>query len=102
MLAPNELYELYLLYKLYELFILHKAVWAVVVKLSGHTDFSTILPALVKGFDIVLFNVVPSTVFKALVGVVFSFSHFLLLFSQYDYSIAPVLPFVNQKKARGA
>jgi len=53
----------------------------VVIKAPGHLNLLAILPALVEGFDIVLFYIVPGSVFEPFVTVM-SANHISLLISQ--------------------
>jgi hypothetical protein len=49
--------------------IRHGCVWAVVIKLVGHFNALTVFIALVEGFDIVFFNLVPRTIFITKIAV---------------------------------
>jgi hypothetical protein len=60
--------------ELNELVILDKAVWTVIVELVGHLDLLAVFPALVECLDVVLFYIVPGSVFKTFVTVM-SISH---------------------------
>jgi hypothetical protein len=49
--------------------IRHGAVRTVVIKLVGHFNALTVFIALVKGFDIVFFDIVPGTIFITKIAV---------------------------------